>query len=113
MLIILFYQIFPLNVQRFKVANLAEAVRFELKIPFDMPPFQGGGINRYPTPPYFERISQELKKAMHAHRHSFSFIHPDHHLQVLTNPRSQSCLTHRRPDCDPSTLLHALPDRQS
>ena len=29
----------------------AEAVRFELTIPFGMPPFQGGGINHYPTPP--------------------------------------------------------------
>ncbi len=29
----------------------AEAERFELSMPCDMPPFQGGGINRYPTPP--------------------------------------------------------------
>ena len=31
----------------------AEAERFELSVPFGTPPFQGGGINRYPTPPYW------------------------------------------------------------
>ncbi len=30
---------------------IAEAERFELSIPFGMLPFQGSGINRYPTPP--------------------------------------------------------------
>lgn len=32
---------------------IAEAERFELSVPFGTPPFQGGGINRYPTPPFF------------------------------------------------------------
>gem|GEM_PF-6983926 len=31
--------------------SMAEAERFELSMPCDMPPFQGGGINHYPTPP--------------------------------------------------------------
>ena len=31
--------------------NFAEAVRFELTIPFGMPPFQGGALDRYATPP--------------------------------------------------------------
>lgn len=33
---------------RFKTA---EAERFELSMPCDMLPFQGSGINHYPTPP--------------------------------------------------------------
>ena len=39
------------------VTSIAEAVRFELTIPFGMPPFQGGGINHYPTPPLCEGIT--------------------------------------------------------
>ena len=38
---------------RFRFSILAEAVRFELTIPCGMPSFQGGGINHYPTPPFF------------------------------------------------------------
>ena len=38
------------------VTSIAEAVRFELTIPFGMPPFQGGGINHYPTPPRWKQI---------------------------------------------------------
>jgi hypothetical protein len=40
------------RLRSFHCVKTAEAERFELSIPFDMPPFQGGGINRYPTPPY-------------------------------------------------------------
>ena len=35
---------------------LAEVERFERSIPCGMPPFQGGGINHYPTPPLREPI---------------------------------------------------------
>src|SRR3989344_6558093 len=35
----------------FAFIYIAEAVRFELTIPFGMPPFQGGALDRYATPP--------------------------------------------------------------
>lgn len=31
----------------------AEAERFELSIPFGMPPFQDGALDRYATPPKY------------------------------------------------------------
>ena len=34
-----------------KISFLAEAERFELSMPCDMPRFQRGGINHYPTLP--------------------------------------------------------------
>ena len=34
-------------------STIAEAERFELSIPCGMPPFQGGGINHYPTLPFY------------------------------------------------------------
>ncbi len=37
--------------QFFTALKTAEAERFELSIPCGMPPFQGGGINHYPTLP--------------------------------------------------------------
>src|SRR3989338_3941452 len=44
----------------------AEAVRFELTIPFGMPPFQGGGINHYPTPPNVSNVheSRDMRKVL-------------------------------------------------
>ncbi len=45
----------------------AEAERFELSIPCGMPPFQGGGINHYPTPPcvqYNNLFVQKIKNGM-------------------------------------------------
>ena len=54
------------SILRYSLPHKAEAARFELAIPFGMPPFQGGGINHYPTPPLCEGIPI-YKQSLHSY----------------------------------------------
>jgi hypothetical protein len=48
------------GLKKFKVANLAEAVRFELTVGCPTPPFQGGALDRYATPPMHKEYSTKI-----------------------------------------------------
>ncbi len=68
---------------------MAEAVRFELTMDCSMPPFQGGALDRYATPPGREKYTMKTAKTAKMKRilavkASRFLLHRDHCICYLT-----------------------------